>query len=48
MVEQIVASGFSIKRVVEPQPTSEMQKANPDMFEQLTRIPTFMIWVLRK
>lgn len=48
MIEQILASGFSIERVVEPQPTSGMKETNPDMYEQLSRIPTFMIWVLRK
>ena len=48
MIEQILASGFSIERVVEPQPTEGMHTADPDMFEQLTRVPTFMIWVLRK
>ncbi len=48
MIEEVLTSGFSIERVVEPQPTTEMQQANPDMFEQLSRIPTFMIWVLRK
>ncbi len=48
MIEQIVASGFRIERVVEPQPTGEMKNANPDIFEQLSRIPTFMVWVLRK
>lgn len=48
MIEQILASGFGIERVVEPQPTEGMQKADPGMYEQLTKIPTFMIWVLRK
>lgn len=47
-VEQILASGFSIERVVEPQPTPEMQEGDPDHYELLTKIPTFMIWVLRK
>ncbi|MCA9337337.1 class I SAM-dependent methyltransferase [Candidatus Saccharibacteria bacterium] len=44
MIEQILASGFTIERVVEPQPI----EGDPKHFEQLTRIPTFMIWVLRK
>lgn len=44
MIEQIQASGFSIERVVEPQPI----EGDPDHYEQLTKIPTFMIWVLRK
>ena len=44
MIEHILASGFVIERVVEPQPL----KSNSEHYEQLTRIPTFMIWVLRK
>lgn len=48
MVEQIVDAGFIIEKAVEPQPTDEMKEADPGMFEQLSRIPTFMIWVLRK
>jgi ubiquinone/menaquinone biosynthesis C-methylase UbiE len=48
MIEQILASGFAIERMIEPQPTDGMKKADPAIFEQLTRIPTFMIWVLRK
>lgn len=48
MVEQILASGFSIEKVVEPQPTDGMKEVDPAIYEQLTRIPTFMNWVLRK
>lgn len=48
MIEQIRSAGFIIEKVVEPQPTPDMQQANPDMFEQLSRIPVFMIWVLKK
>lgn len=44
MIEQIQSSGFMIDRVVEPQPI----EGDPDHYEQLTKIPTFMIWVLRK
>lgn len=48
MIEEILASGFSIEKLVEPQPTEGMRTVNPAVYEQLTRIPTFMIWVLRK
>ncbi|GAC1392143.1 MAG: class I SAM-dependent methyltransferase [Candidatus Saccharimonadales bacterium] len=48
MIEQIVASGFTIERVIEPQPTEKMHDINPGMADQLTRIPSFMIWVLTK
>ena len=44
MLEQIHASGFKIERLVEPQPV----EGDPDHYEQLTKIPSFMIWVLRK
>lgn len=44
MLEQIHASGFEIERLVEPQPV----EGDPDYYEQLTKIPAFMIWVLRK
>jgi len=48
MIDQILASGFTIEKVTEPQPTEGMKAENPDMYEQLSKIPTFMIWVLRK
>lgn len=44
MLEQIKASGFTIELMAEPQPL----KADFAHYEQLTRIPTFMIWVLSK
>ncbi len=44
MLEQILASGFTVERLVEPQPI----KGDPDHYEQLRKIPTFMIWVLSK
>ena len=48
MVEQIVAAGFRIEKVAEPQPTEGMKAADPEIFKQLTKMPAFMIWVLRK
>jgi ubiquinone/menaquinone biosynthesis C-methylase UbiE len=48
MVEQILASGFIIEKVVEPLPKDGMKAADPGMFEQLMKIPTFMIWVIKK
>ena len=48
MIEQISAAGFKIERLIEPEPTIEMQEAAPIMYEQLRRIPAFMIWVLKK
>lgn len=48
MIEHILAAGFIIEKMVEPQPTAELQAVDPAHFEQLSKIPTFMIWVLRK
>jgi ubiquinone/menaquinone biosynthesis C-methylase UbiE len=48
MIEEIVASGFTIEKVVEPQPTKGMKRVNPNQYERLKRIPSFMIWVLKK
>jgi ubiquinone/menaquinone biosynthesis C-methylase UbiE len=48
MVEQILASGFEIEKVVEPQPTDGLKDINTGVYEQLKRIPSFMIWVLKK
>lgn len=48
MLAQVLGSGFTIERVVEPQPTEEMKAVDAGMYDQLTKIPTFIIWVLRK
>lgn len=44
MLDEILASGFAIECVIEPQPTKDAA----EHYEQLTKIPTFMIWSLRK
>jgi len=48
MVEQISASGFTIERLIEPQPVDKMKINHKSHYEQLRKIPFFMIWVLRK
>ncbi len=48
MIKQIRASGFTIERVIEPQPLDNMKEVDPDLHKQLTKMPTFMIWVLKK
>lgn len=48
MIKEVVASGFQIEQVVEPQPTDGMKTVDPQIHEQLTKMPSFMIWVLRK
>ncbi len=44
MLEHICDSGFTIVRMVEPQPI----EGDPEHYEQLTKTPAFMIWVLKK
>jgi len=48
MVEEILASGFVIEKLIEPLPTDGLKDVDPAIYEQLRRIPSFMIWVLRK
>jgi ubiquinone/menaquinone biosynthesis C-methylase UbiE len=48
MIEQINASGFTIDRLIEPQPTEKMRELDAGIYDQLSRIPSFMIWVLKK
>lgn len=48
MVEEIVASGFSIRQLVEPTPTEDMKTSDPFGYEYLRRYPYFLIWVLEK
>ncbi len=48
MIEQILASGFSIERLVEPLPAEELKNVRKEKYDQLRRIPFFIIWVLRK
>ena len=48
MADKILSSGFSIAKIVEPLPLEDMKSVDNAMFEQLSRIPAFMIWVLTK
>ena len=48
MLEQIQASGFQIEKLIEPKPTEKLKQQDPTIFEQLNKIPAFMIWVLKK
>ncbi|MFZ1458446.1 MAG: class I SAM-dependent methyltransferase [Candidatus Saccharimonadales bacterium] len=48
MVEQIVASGFKIEKVVEPLPLESMRDIDPKTYETLMKLPAFIIWVVRK
>jgi ubiquinone/menaquinone biosynthesis C-methylase UbiE len=48
MIEEILASSFNIEKLVEPQPAEGLKNVDPAIYEQLRRIPSFMIWVLSK
>lgn len=48
MFEQITASGFKIEKVIEPRPLEELKEINPGIYEQLIKLPSFIIWVLTK
>lgn len=48
MIEQIVASGFTIEKLIEPQPQPSLRDVDERTFQQLTKLPAFAIWVVRK
>ena len=48
MLQQIMDSGFTVERCVEPLPLPELKDVNPSVYEQLVKMPSFIIWVLRK
>jgi ubiquinone/menaquinone biosynthesis C-methylase UbiE len=48
MIKQILDSGFKIDKMVEPLPVKAYEKIEPAIYEQLRKIPSFMIWVLEK
>jgi ubiquinone/menaquinone biosynthesis C-methylase UbiE len=48
MIEDIIESGFTICKLVEPLPVEEMKIKFPDKYKKLRKIPVFIIWVLQK
>lgn len=48
MIQQIVASGFTIEKLIEPQPLPTLRDIDKRTFQQLTKLPAFAIWVVRK
>jgi hypothetical protein len=48
MIEEIVDSGFIIKRLVEPLPIEEWAEKDSRHYAVLRKIPYFLIWVLEK
>jgi len=48
MVKDIVESGFTIKKMVEPLPIEELKEKYPSKYNKMRKIPVFVIWVLQK
>lgn len=48
MIEEIIVSGLTIEKLVEPLPQAAMQTENAEHFKQVMKNPKFMIWVLKK
>ena len=48
MVHFITAAGFTIEKAVEPLPDERMREISPFNYDKLMKIPSFIIWVLRK
>jgi len=48
MIESIHGAGFSIEKMIEPLPLPEMQDIDPNNYAFLSKIPAFIIWVLKK
>ncbi len=48
IINAVTESGFSIERMVEPQPTPEFQQVHPSGYQQLMRFPTFLVIRARK
>ncbi|HJQ67793.1 MAG TPA: class I SAM-dependent methyltransferase [Blastocatellia bacterium] len=48
MINPLVAAGFRIERIVEPKPTEEFRRADPEEYEELSRQPCFLSIRARK
>jgi SAM-dependent methyltransferase len=48
ITEDLHASGFWIERLLEPLPTDEFRRVNPDSYDRLTRNPWFLFVRARK
>jgi hypothetical protein len=44
----IIKAGFSIERILEPKPTDEFKKADPEGYQELLRQPAFLCIRARK
>lgn len=48
LTEPMVAAGFVIERMVEPRPSDELRRADPKGYDQLSRLPAFLLVRARK
>lgn len=48
MIADINASGFTIRKLVEPVPLAQMKNDNPEYYKQVLAQPKFLVWVLQK
>ena len=48
MIDDILDSGFVIRKLIEPVPLPEMSIDNSEHYKQVLKIPKFAIWVLEK
>jgi hypothetical protein len=47
-VNPVIDAGFVIERILEPKPTEEFRKADPEEYEELMRQPVFLCIRSRK
>jgi SAM-dependent methyltransferase len=43
MIEALSSAGFVVERLVEPQPTEEYRRQNPEWYDKLMRTPWFLV-----
>ena len=48
ITEALTGSGFVIERILEPRPTDEFKSADPESYEQLSRLPGFICFRARR
>ena len=48
LTEALAGAGFVMERVLEPPPTPEFERAEPELFEKLSKMPGFLIVRARK
>jgi hypothetical protein len=48
LTEPLAAAGFVIERICEPKPDGAFRQADPKGYEQLRRLPAFLLMRARK